>query len=217
MPNWPTRRLKRNWYDGPGRQIIVKFDDLPKFYRAVLDLNNPIQRDYLLFVLFTGLRKTAAANIKWEDVDFTARTIRIRGETMKGGIRFALPLSDYLYDLLVARRSAGDTGFVFPANSKSGHIADPKHPLRLVAKSSAIKVTVHDLRRTYITVAETCDISVYAQKALASHSLGKSDTTGRYITFGSERLREVQQKVTDKFRELCEITEPQGDFGPTSN
>ena len=81
-------------------------------------------------------------------------------------------MSSFVHDLLVARRAIGHDRFVFPSSGKSGHIAEPKFPLRQVAVASGISISAHDLRRTYITVAESCDISPLALKALVNHALG---------------------------------------------
>ena len=34
-------------------------------------------------------------------------------------------MSDFVRDLLIARRAIGNAGFVFPAPGKAGHIVDP--------------------------------------------------------------------------------------------
>jgi hypothetical protein len=54
-------------------------------------------------------------------------------------------MSDFVRDLLVARRALGNDGdWVFGADSRSGHIAEPKFPLALVAKATGITVSAHD-------------------------------------------------------------------------
>jgi len=112
-------------------------------------------------------------------------------------------MSDFVYDLLGARRALGREGpFVFPADSRSGHISEPAFPLGEVAQATGFCVSAHDLRRTYITVAESADISPLAMKALVNHSLGNDMTSG-YMT--AERLREPAQRVADRLKALCEI------------
>jgi hypothetical protein len=59
-----------------------------------------------------------------------------------------LPMSDLVLDLLVARCAAGDGGWVFPANSRPGHVEEPRHYLDQVAAATGIAVTTHDLRST---------------------------------------------------------------------
>jgi integrase len=163
-----------------------------------------------LLVLFTGLRRGEAAALTWNEIDFKNRIIRLPDTRTKAGRKLDLPMSDYIHDLLVARRAPGKQGpWVFPADSKSGHVAEPRFALDRVAEASGVRISTHDLRRTYITVAESCDIPAYALKALINHSLGK-DVTGGYIQITAERLREPMQRVTDRLRELCGIAEPEG-------
>jgi integrase len=207
LPPNPVRRLRRGWYRQDRREGVVRTDDLPAFYRAILGLPSPIARDYLLLVLFTGLRRNEAAALRWDEVDFTDRAIRLPAKRMKAGRRLDLPMSDVVRDLLVARRAIGveRSGFVFPSNSRSGHVEEPKSFLATIAEATGIRVTVHDLRRTYITIAEATDISPLALKALVNHSLG-NDVTEGYVRMTVERLRGPAQKVADKLKELCGIT-----------
>ena len=89
-------------------------------------------------------------------------------------------------------------------------ISSFKRSGKQVAKASGISVTIHDLRRTFITVAESCDIPVYALKGLVNHSMG-TDVTAGYVVAGPERLRAPMQKVTDRFKELIGLTPLEGD------
>jgi hypothetical protein len=75
---------------------------------------------------------------------------------------------------------------------------------------SGIKVTVHDLRGTFATVAGSTDISAIALKALINHSLG-NDVTSGYLRLTLDMLREPAQRVADRIKELCEIDAPTGD------
>ena len=72
-----------------------------------------------------------------------------------------------------------------------------------------MEFSIHDLRRTYATVAESCDIPFLALKALLNHSVG-SGITERYVAMTPERLREPAQKVADRIRSLIGITAPSG-------
>jgi integrase len=79
-----------------------------------------------------------------------------------------------------------------------------------VAAATGIRVSAHDLRRTYLTIAESADISPLALKALVNHSLG-GGITERYVQIKTERLREPAQRVCDKLKVLCGITAPAGE------
>jgi integrase len=212
LPPSPTRRLKKAWFALPPRERSVKTDELPAFYKAVDALPSRTHRDYLLLLLYTGLRRNEAAALRWsEEIDFTQRVIRLPASRTKAGRRLNLPMTTFIRDLLIARRALGDDGpFVFGANSKSRHLEEPKFPLAQIAKATGIVVSAHDLRRTWATVAEeTPDVSVMALKALINHSLGKDVTSG-YVQITVDRLREPAQRICEKMQELCGIAPPEG-------
>jgi integrase len=209
LPANPVKQLRRQWFPVPRRERLIRADELPAFYTAVKALPNPVQRDYLLLLLFTGMRREEAARLRWADVDLAGRIVRLAAASTKSGRKLDLPMSTFVRDLLVARRAIGGGEFVFPANSKSGHITEPKFPLKLIADATGIKVSVHDLRRTFITVAESSDISPLALKMLVNHSLGRDVTSG-YIVPTVDRLREPAQRVCDRMMELCQIPELEG-------
>ena len=210
LPPNPVRRLRRQWYPEPRRERVVRSEELPKFYQAVCALPNQIARDHLLLMLFTGLRLSESASLRWEDIDLIQRIIKLPAASTKAKRPLSLPMSDFVRDLLVARRAIGNAVFVFPAPGKAGHIVDPSFSLKAVAEASGIKVSAHDLRRTYVTIADSMDISPMAIKALVNHAVG-SDVTSGYAIMSIERLREAAQRVCDKMKELCGITAPAGE------
>jgi len=204
LPPCPVRRLRRQWFPVPRRERMVRADDLPRFYAAVKALPSKTASDYLLLLLFTGMRKTEAGSLTFGDVDFAQKVIRVRAIRTKSKRKLDLPMSDVVFDLMVARRAIGHEEYVFP--SRGGFMTDTGFPLDQVAAATGIRVSAHDLRRTYITVAESCDISPYALKGLINHSAG-NDTTAGYIGLGVERLRVAAQRVADRMKELCGVDE----------
>lgn len=205
LPTNPCRRLKRAWFPVARRERLVRSDELPAFYQAVDAVPSRVSRDFLLLLLFTGLRRTEAAALQWNEVDFAQRLIRMPAGRTKAGRKLDLPMSSFVRDLLVALRALGDDGpFVFGANSRSGHIEEPRFPLAQIAEATGIAVTCHDLRRTYITIAESADISPLALKALVNHALG-GDVTSGYVQMTIERLRLPAQRVCDRLMELCGV------------
>jgi integrase len=120
-------------------------------------------------------------------------------------------MTDFVQSLLVSRQNLGrENEYVFAASGERGHVRDPGFSLSLVRKATGIEVSPHDLRRTYVTVAESADISPLALKALVNHSLGGGDVTSGYVQMTTERLREPAQRVADKIRELCGIENSDG-------
>ena len=68
--------------------------------------------------------------------------------------------------------------------------------MRKVTAASGVEFTVHDLRRSFITIAESLDIPAYALKRLLNHKDG-NDVTAGYIVANVERLRKPMQQITD--------------------
>ena len=90
------------------------------------------------------------------------------------------------------------------SSRKTQYFAYPEKALKHLTESSGIKFTFHDLRRTFITVAESLDISSYAIKRLVNHKNG-NDVTQGYIIANHDRLRAPMQRITDFFKESCNI------------
>jgi integrase len=208
LPESPTRRLRRRWFAEPRRERMVPSDKLPEFYRAASTLENPRDRDLVLLLLWTGLRAGEASCLRWSDLDFAQRVIRLSATATKNKRKLDLPMVAQVRDLLVARRAVGIEGpHVFPAQSRSNqsaHATVTEHAFAAIDRATGIRVSAHDLRRGYLTIAESYDISPLALKALANHSLG-GDVTSGYIQMTVERLRGPAQRVADRIAELCEV------------
>jgi integrase len=190
------------WFRVDRRQTIVKPHQINPWFEAVQECPSETIRDFLLFVLFTGTRKGEAQRLKWENIDFNAKTITIP-ET-KNRKPLDLPLSMFLFKLLKRRHKENPEGiYVFPGKSKAGHLTEPKKVIAEIAKNSGVSFCIHDLRRTFITTAESLDIPIYSVKLLVNHSAG-ADVTAGYVISDPERLRKPMQKIADRLLKLCE-------------
>jgi integrase len=114
-------------------------------------------------------------------------------------------MSDFVFDLLQARRALGrENEYVFPGTSSSGHLEEPKKALHDVGRACGVKVSVHDLRRTFITVAARCRIPPAELKAIVNHSVG-TDVTAGYQRLEAGDLLASMQAVTDRLKALCGV------------
>jgi integrase len=196
----PVKRLSQTeaWYRVERRKTVIKAHDLKAWYEAVIKLGatdkGETVRDYLLLLLFTGLRRQEGAQLPFSGADFKARTITVLDT--KNREDHVLPMSDLVLALLTARREAIKGDFVFPGEGKGGYLVEPRKQMDKVAKTSKVDFTLHDLRRTFATIAESLDIPAYAIKRLLNHKM-PGDVTAGYIVTDVERLREPMQKITD--------------------
>jgi integrase len=192
----PVKRLSqaRAWYRVERRQTFIKSHELAAWSHGVMDLQNETLRDYLLLILFTGLRRQEAAQLQWCQIDLKAKTLTI--SDTKNRESHCLPLPDYLHNLFIHRQQASTSDYVFPGPGKNGYIIEPRKQMAKVIEATGIQFTVHDLRRTFITIAESLDIPAYALKRLLNHKMSR-DVTAGYIMLDVERLRKPMQLIAD--------------------
>lgn len=195
----------RGWYRIKRRQRVITQPQLPAWYQAVEALRNTgedspgaLVADCLTLLLFTGLRREEALGLTWDMVDLEARTLLI--PEPKNHEPLLLPLSGFLVALLQRRQARAINHYVFPGRDGVGHFVEPRNYVKQVIATSGIEFSPHDLRRTFITVAESLDVSPYALKRLVNHKTG-GDVTAGYIVNDVERLRKPMELVT---RFLCE-------------
>jgi integrase len=191
----------RSWVSERRRRTLVAAHHLPNWWQAV-QAEEPHARDFLTVALFTGMRRSEIARLKWEYIDFVGKTLHI--PRTKNGDPLILPLSNTLCDIFSSRRElVGQHEYVFPGKGETGHLIETKRFLSRVVVSSGVQFTIHDLRRTFITVAESLDIPAYALKGLLNHR-ADTDVTGGYIILGVERLRLPVEKIAAKILELVD-------------
>ncbi len=189
----------RAWHREQRRQTVVTAQDLPMWWKAVM-AEPDYSRDFLLMALFTGMRRGELMKLRWENVNLEIRTLYL--PKTKNGDPLMLPMSNFLTDLLKERHArAASLDWVFPGPGKGGHLVETKKFLLRVSAGSGVSFTLHDLRRTFITIAESMDVPYYALKRLLNHR-ANSDVTGGYIVVDAERLRGPVQRVADRILEL---------------
>ncbi|WP_240761725.1 hypothetical protein [Nitrosococcus wardiae] len=96
--------------------------------------------------------------------------------------------------MLSRRRTETIGSYVF--ETPRGRLSNLRYAIAEVESKSGVSFCIHDLRRTFATVADALDIPGYAVKALLNHKNG-NDVTAGYIVVDVERLRGPMQKITD--------------------
>ncbi len=191
----------RAWHREQRRQTVITAQQLPLWWQAV-KAEPDYSRDFLRMNLLTGMRRGELMALRWENVDLDARTLHL--PKTKNGDPLNLPLSTYLAELLAERkRRANGSPYVFPGPGRDGHLKETKKFLKRVEAGSGVKFTLHDLRRTFITIAESLDVPYYALKRLLNHR-ASGDVTGGYIVVNAERLREPVEQVAARILELAD-------------
>jgi integrase len=200
LPACPTVNV--NWFRLERRRTAFDAAELRAWYADLMTCDNHIRRDANVFMLFSGMRPAATFEMRWQDVDLDRRVLHV--PRPKGGESraFDLPLSTALVELLRARKAANEvyapkSEWVFPSpSSKSGHIKEARNQAR--ATRNEIGHQTYDLRRTFITVANSLDVSQYKIKLLVNHVLPQSDVTAGYMSITIDDLRAPMQQIADR-------------------
>lgn len=192
----------RVWHREHRRRTLISAHELPAWWRATMGETEDA-RDVLQIALFTGMRRSEIITMTWEMVDLVGKVLNL--PKTKNGDPLELPLSDFLAELLDQRRNrTSQSPWVFPSCGKTGHITETKTFHQRVSAASGVTFTLHDLRRTFVTIAESLDIPAYALKRLLNHR-ADTDVTGGYIVINAERLRAPVERIAQRILELADV------------
>lgn len=138
-------------------------EQLPAWFDAVRQIQNPVISAYLQALLLTGARREELMALRWTDVDFQWASLRIADKVEAEGR--VIPLTPYVATILTALPRRNE--WVFSSEgSKSGRLQEPRiqHNQALV-KAGLPHITIHGLRRSFGTLAEwvECPTGVSAQ------------------------------------------------------
>ena len=145
--------------------------------------------------LKTGLRKSELINLRWEDIDFQRKCIRVESKedwrTKTGNTR-EIPIADDLVRILIKLPRTSDYVFLNSNGKKYGfHLTER---VKRLAKSIGISnMTVHALRHTFISHLVMNGVDLVSVKELAGHSDIK--TTMRYAHLAPGHLRKSIDKL----------------------
>jgi integrase len=208
LPPCPIGRLQDEdqWFPKQRRTTRVTPEQLPAFYQAVQALENRTMRDLILLLLFTGFRVTETKRLKWADVDLVQRVVTLPAPETKTKRTAEIPMSNFVHDLLVARRALGhNSRYVFSRRGEDKPISDTQRPFAKVKEATGIAVSPHPLRRTFLKVGASARVNIIWLKVMCNHALPADVTAEHYLAPELEDLREPAQQVCDKMLALCGV------------
>lgn len=160
----------------------------------------PVMRDYLQFLLLTGLRRREASSLRWDMVTLEKgkTTLTFSSSDVKSNRRFILPVGRFAEGILFQRSGYQDKVYVFPSPTGSGRpIQEPAKAAAACAKAAGVHCPPHGLRRTFSTVAQLEGIPASIVSQLLNHSAGSSLATNTYNADLAETLRPAMQQIED--------------------
>ncbi|CAH9062352.1 hypothetical protein PSECIP111951_02672 [Pseudoalteromonas holothuriae] len=208
---------KRAWNNVKRKQTRLRQSQLKPFIEAINQVRNDAMKyrfesqvaicDYVEFVAFTGLRKTELLLLEWKDVYLEDKLFWIGKTKNQDGVE--LPITDRLEEIFERRKEYKVSEYVFGSNNKYGRVIEPKKTVAKINALSDVKFSLHDLRRTYISIAESLGVGNYTLKRLLNHRTSRDDVTGGYTILTAEELREPAIRVAKKLEECAGLRSPE--------
>lgn len=188
-PN-PAEKVRK--FAEESRDRFLQPDELPRFF-AALGEEEPTVRDFFWLCLLTGARKSNVMSMAWKDISFDLALWRIP-ETKSGKV-VVVPLVEQALAVLRARqKAAGDSPWVFPAESRTGHLTDVRKAWeRVCGRAGFDNLHIHDLRRTM----GAWQASTGASLAIVGRMLGHTtpSATMVYARLQLDPVRQAAEKA----------------------
>ena len=205
--------IKEERFDGRNPALSVKLNkvearvrylehnELKRFMETVYAYEDDLVRDIVLMLIFTGARKSNVFEMKWSDVDMSAKIWKIPQTKTDENVTIAL--AEEAMKVLYQRQSSAQSDWIFYSpTSKSGHVVDIKKSWAIILhRANITNFRIHDLRHTLGTylIANGAD-AFMVKRALTHKSL---QSTQVYVNLGVEHLRD---KLNDTVNKMIQIS-----------
>lgn len=208
--------LEANPFEKVSRKVDEKekdaltLEEVNKLLSKAWTKNHPFFLVWLLSA-FLGVRRSELAGLKWTDIDFVHRLVKIQRqryarakkpvERTKTGKNRIVPLTTNLVPVLKSYQQKSNSEFVISFTDPDSRIArfwesgNQAHVLREFCREIGIKEIAHkDLRATFITLAlaDNCPLGVV--KEMVGHA--KLSTTDIYFRRSGLHLKGQTDKLS---------------------
>lgn len=162
---------------------------LPVWFAAFKQLQNPTIAACLQIMLLTGARPGEVLGLRWEDVNTQWSGIAIRDKVE--GTR-EIPLTPYVANLLASLPRRNEWVFSSPA-SASGCLTEPNTPHHRACKVAGLEgLTLHGLRRSFKSLTEWLEVPVGVVAQIQGHK--PSATAEKHYTVRPLELLALHHK-----------------------
>jgi len=201
LPNAADKLPK---FPEPKRERRMMPAEAAAFFEAVAAAN-PNVRDFVLLLLYTGARRGNVQQMRWDQIDWDARTWRI--PRTKNGKPQTIPLEDAELQLLRDRLalSDGESEYVFPARrgSRVPYLTEPKRGWQALLKRAGIEdFHMHDLRRTLASFMADTGATLHVVGSALGHS--SPAATQIYARLQLDPIRQAKRRALEAIDEARE-------------
>lgn len=145
---------------------------------------------YMYIILLTGIRRSAALALKWDDIDKERMIICLRGDAAKKGKTEYIPISQEVLNL-IALLPRADSPFLFPGKTPGTHREGFVRAVAEIRKKAKLPEgfrPLHGLRHNYASrLASSGQVDLYTLQRLLTHE--SPEMTARYAHLADEAMK----------------------------
>ena len=207
----PTHGVER--YPDRKNERFLTLEEIKTVGAALAELrlgreDNPAF-DIISLLILTGARKGEIEGLKWSEVDFDNRCLRLADP--KTGQKI-LPLNsaavETLQKLQPNRRAKSD--WVFPATKGENHFVGTQRISDQVRKQVRMpELRLHDLRHSFASVGVLQGKPLMLVGALLGHA--NASTTQRYVHLADDPVRKATEDIGNALADALSITSNSSD------
>ncbi len=147
----PCIGIKR--FKSRSRDRFLSNNELQLFFKE-LKVEDQLYQDFFMLCVFIGARKSTMLAMRYDQIDFDLCRFRLSEDESKNDDVNIYVVPNVAIEILKRRLESNKlldvpSEFVFPSDSASGHLSDPKRAFKRIKDRMGIKnLWIHDLRRT---------------------------------------------------------------------
>lgn len=165
----------------PRKRTLLECD-LSRWSHAVSKLPEK-QRDYLLLLAYTGLRRNECVTLEVSQIDFNDMVFYI--PDTKTGSPHSLPVTSVIEEIMRRRIASADSRGKLFSDVSADHVNE------MAQRCGAPKFMLHDLRKLLATIAEKLGLSDAIKRRILNHAAKRGDTLHRhYVSLDANDIRQ---------------------------
>lgn len=191
------------------KQDALQREQLPAWFAAVRQLQNPQHSAYLQTVLLTGARPGEVLGMRWEDLNTKWKGMTIRDKVEGERV---IPLTPYVESILTSLPRINEWVFASPSRDpalKDKAMSNPHKQHERACEVAGIQgLTLHGLRRSFKSLTEWLEIPAGVVAQLMGHK--PSATAEKHYTVRPlDLLRMHHEKIEAWMLEQAQATAAQ--------